>query len=198
MRVVALMAAAIVFYLLTVRTVYLRQSNFGRYIKQFAYFYASILGAVLAELVLGCLSLVRFLWFLLLHDSAIAAWDRQSIILRRRLKLCTAGPGILRRGPPGNMEKAVVLRPLVRGSAGLCGILCLSVPRDSACSEARALVSRALLYTSQLVKQLFMCQLSTRTGILYIHWWHPHRWRLLYILSSSAWYALFSCGRLSL
>lgn len=95
------------------------------------------------------------------------------------------------------MEKAVVLRPLVRGSAGLCGILCLSVPRDSACSEARALVSRALLYISQPVKQLFICQLP-RTGILYIHSWHPHRWRLLYILSSSAWYALFSCGRLSL
>lgn len=77
------MAAAIVFYLLTVRTVYLRQSNFGRYIKQFAYLYASILGAVLAELVLGCLTLVRFVRFLLLYDSAIhCRLARESIILR--------------------------------------------------------------------------------------------------------------------
>lgn len=58
-RVVALLAAAILFYLLTAHTVYIRRSNFGRYLKQFAPFYSAVLAALLAELVIGSTKLVR-------------------------------------------------------------------------------------------------------------------------------------------
>ena len=58
-RVVALMADVVVFYLLTAKTAHMRRNDFEAHLRSFAAFYCSVTACLVAEIVVGVSIVVR-------------------------------------------------------------------------------------------------------------------------------------------
>ena len=58
-RVVALMADVVVFYLLTAKTAHMRRNDFEAHLRSFAAFYCSVTACLVVEIVVGVSIVVR-------------------------------------------------------------------------------------------------------------------------------------------
>lgn len=94
-RLILLMASSMLFYLLTAQTIYLQENRFGRYMKDFKWFYITALAAIVVDFAFGFaaavlvqqghdqLDLVKDSWFQVVSVSSQVAYALHFIAATR-------------------------------------------------------------------------------------------------------------------